>query len=74
LLSDVEVDHPGTAALAAARGRPADLATAATTFDEIAGFRIEGNPVDELDALRLSSDVCGLALKDGYFSDGSHES
>lgn len=66
------VDHSGTATLAAARGSPTHLAQALRMLDDITGFRISRNPIDELLALLVAPDIRSSGDKFRGFYDGEH--
>ena len=68
----VEVDDPRTAAFSLSRRCLTDLTAAATSANDVTGFWIGRDPVDELGALDVRPDFAGLALEDRGFGNGSH--
>jgi hypothetical protein len=54
--------------------RPADFAATAATANQISGFRICRDEVDEAISLDLTPDFGCVALKDRSFGNGAHGS
>ena len=67
----VEIDHTCSATLALASRRPANLAATAAATDEVSGFGVRRDEVDELLALGVRPWLGGIALEDGCLGDGA---